>query len=177
MALRALGAHKLRSLLTMLGIILGVGSVIIMVAIGTGAQARIQHDIRALGANVMVLVSGSATTSGARLGSGSRPTVTERDAVAIAAEVPVVAAAAPVVRGSAQIIAGNANWATNVVGTSANFFVVRDWDIAAGRVLEEGEVKAARKSVVLGLIFDSWGRVAARKLLILLVWGTDFSKV
>jgi putative ABC transport system permease protein len=150
MALRALGAHKLRSLLTMLGIILGVGSVIIMVAIGTGAQARIQHDIRALGANVMVLVSGSATTSGARLGSGSRPTVTEHDAVAIAAEVPAVAAAAPVARGSAQIIAGNANWATNVVGTSADFFVVRDWEATSGRVLEEGEVKAARKSVVLG---------------------------
>jgi len=150
MALRALGSHKLRSLLTTLGIILGVGSVIIMIAIGAGAKARIQHDIRALGANVMVLVSGSATTSGARLGSGSRPTVTERDAVGISAEVSAVAAAAPVVRGSAQIIAGNANWATNVVGTSANFFVVRDWDIAAGRVLDEKEVKAARKSVVLG---------------------------
>ncbi len=149
-ALRALGAHKLRSLLTTLGVILGVGSVIIMVAIGAGAQASIQHDIRALGANVMVLVSGSATTSGARLGSGSRPTVTERDAVAIAAEVSAVAAAAPVVRGSAQIIAGNANWATNVVGTSADFFVVRDWDVAVGRVLEDEDVQAARKTVVLG---------------------------
>jgi putative ABC transport system permease protein len=149
-ALRALGAHKLRSLLTTLGIILGVGSVIIMVAIGAGAQARIQHDIRALGANVMVLVSGSATTSGARLGSGSRPTVTERDAVAIATEVPAVAAAAPVVRGSAQIIAGNANWATNVVGTTADFFVVRDWNLVTGRALEPEEVEAARKTVVLG---------------------------
>lgn len=149
-ALRALWAHKLRSLLTTLGIILGVCSVIIMVAIGAGAQQRIQHDIRALGANVMVLVSGSATTSGARLGSGSRPTVTERDAVAIASDVPAVAAAAPVVRGSAQIIAGNTNWATNIVGTSEEFFVVRDWDVAAGRILEEGEVKTARKSVVLG---------------------------
>jgi putative ABC transport system permease protein len=150
MALRALGAHKLRSLLTTLGIILGVSSVIIMVAIGAGAQASIQHDIRALGANVMVLVSGSATTSGARLGSGSRPTVTERDALAIAAEVPAVAAAAPVVRGSAQIIAGNANWATNVVGTSADFFVVRDWNVTSGRVLEDEDVQAARKTVVLG---------------------------
>jgi putative ABC transport system permease protein len=149
-ALRALGAHKLRSLLTTLGIILGVGSVIIMVAIGAGAQRRIEHDIRALGANVMVLVSGSATASGARLGSGSRPTVTERDAVAISARVSAVVAAAPVVRGSAQIIAGNANWATNVVGTSADFFVVREWDVAAGRALEEEEVKTARKSVVLG---------------------------
>jgi len=150
MALRALGAHKLRSLLTTLGIILGVGSVIIMVAIGAGAQASIQHDIRALGANVMVLVSGSATTSGARLGSGSRPTVTERDAVAISAAVPAVAAAAPVVRGSAQIIVGNANWGTNVVGTSADFFVVRDWDATFGRVLEDEDVQAARKTVVLG---------------------------
>ena len=150
MALRALGAHMLRSLLTTLGVMLGVGSVIIMVAVGAGAQARIQHDIRALGANVMVLASGSATTSGARLGSGSRPTVTERDAVAIAAEVLAVAAAAPVVRGRAQIIAGNANWATEVLGTNAEFFVVRDWDVAAGRMLEDGEVKAARKSVVLG---------------------------
>jgi putative ABC transport system permease protein len=149
-ALRALGAHKLRSLLTTLGIILGVGSVIIMVAIGAGAQRRIEHDIRALGANVMVLVSGSATASGARLGSGSRPTVTERDAVAISARVSAVVAAAPVVRGSAQIIAGNANWTTNIVGTSADFFVVREWDVAAGRALEEEEVKTARKSVVLG---------------------------
>jgi putative ABC transport system permease protein len=150
MALRALGAHMLRSLLTTLGVMLGVGSVIIMVAVGAGAQARIQHDIRALGANVMVLVSGSATKSGARLGSGSRPTVTERDATAIAREVPTVAAAAPVVRGRAQIIAGNANWAADVIGTNAEFFVVRDWDVAAGRMLEDGEVRVARKSVVLG---------------------------
>jgi putative ABC transport system permease protein len=150
MALRALGAHMLRSLLTTLGVMLGVGSVIIMVAVGAGAQARIQHDIRALGANVMVLVSGSATKSGARLGSGSRPTVTERDATAIAREVPTVAAAAPVVRGRAQILAGNANWAADVIGTNAEFFVVRDWDVAAGRMLEDGEVRVARKSVVLG---------------------------
>src|SRR5262245_34831141 len=110
-ALRALGLNKLRSLLTMLGIILGVGSVIVMVAIGAGAQARIQEQIRALGANVMVLVSGAAKNSGARLGLNSRPTVTERDAVAIS-ELPAIAAAAPVVRGNAQIIAGNANWTT-----------------------------------------------------------------
>ena len=101
MALRALGAHKLRSALTTLGIILGVGSTIVMVAVGAGAQARIEQDIRALGANVMMLVSGSAKASGARLGIGSRPTVSERDAVAISGEVSAVAAAAPVVRGSA----------------------------------------------------------------------------
>jgi len=149
-ALRALGAHTLRSLLTTLGIILGVGSVIVMVAVGAGAQMRIEQDIRALGANVMVLVSGSATNSGARLGSNSRPTVTERDAEAIAHEVMEVTAAAPVVRGAAHAIAGNANWGTNVVGTGADFFVVRDWVTASGRVLEEDEVETAQKVIVLG---------------------------
>jgi putative ABC transport system permease protein len=150
MAVRTLGAHKLRSVLTTLGIILGVGSVIIMVAIGAGAQARIEQDIRALGANVMVLVSGAARASGARLGIGSRPTITERDAAAISSEIPAVAAAAPMVWGSAQIIAGNANWTTNVVGTTAEFFIVRDWGVTTGRLLEGEEIKTARKTVVLG---------------------------
>jgi putative ABC transport system permease protein len=150
MAVRTLGAHKLRSVLTTLGIILGVGSVIIMVAIGAGAQARIEQDIRALGANVMVLVSGAARASGARLGAGSRPTITERDAAAISSEIPAVAAAAPMVWGSAQLIAGNANWTTNVVGTTAEFFIVRDWDVTTGRLLEGEDVKTARKIVVLG---------------------------
>jgi len=150
MALRALGSHKLRSALTMLGVILGVSSVIIMVAIGAGAQARIQEDIRALGANVMVLVSGSVKTSGAQHGIGSRPTVTERDAKAIATEVDSVVAAAPVVRGGAQIIAGGANWTTNVVGTTADFFVVREWEVIAGRAIEDEDGNSGRKVVVLG---------------------------
>jgi putative ABC transport system permease protein len=136
--------------LTTLGIILGVGSVIVMVAVGAGAQARIQKDIRALGANVLVLVSGSAKASGARLGIASRPSVTDRDAMAISAELSAVAAAAPVVKGTTQIIAANANWTTSIVGTTVAYFIVREWDVIGGRVLEEEEVAGARKVVVFG---------------------------
>jgi putative ABC transport system permease protein len=150
-ALRAIGSNKLRSLLTMLGIILGVGSVIVMLAVGAGAERRIREDIRALGANVMVLLSGSIKASGAQLGSGSRPTVTEFDAMAIATDVFAVAAVAPLARGTAQVIAGSANWTTTVIGTTEDFFIVREWSAVSGRLLEDEEVRTARKVAVLGL--------------------------
>ena len=149
-AYAALAAHRLRSALTMLGIILGVASVIAMVAIGAGTQTRIQEELQALGANVMVLVSGAANSQGARLGVGTRPTITEADAKAIRLEIAAVAAVSPAIAGNAQIIAGNANWTTGVSGVTEEYFIVRDWYASAGRVLETEEVAAGRKSLVLG---------------------------
>ena len=149
-AYAALAAHRLRSALTMLGIILGVASVIAMVAIGAGTQTRIQEELQALGANVMVLVSGAANSQGARLGVGTRPTITEADAKAIRLEIAAVAAVSPAIGGNAQIIAGNANWTTGVSGVTEEYFIVRDWYASAGRVLETEEVAAGRKSLVLG---------------------------
>jgi putative ABC transport system permease protein len=149
-ALQAIAANKLRSMLTMLGIILGVGSVIIMLAVGAGARARVREEMRMLGANVLVLQAGTVTASGARLGAGSRPTITEGDASAIQTEIPEVAAASGQVRGTAQVIAGNANWSTTVLGIVPEYFTVREWTAASGRLLDHDEVKTGRKVAVLG---------------------------
>lgn len=149
-ALRALRVNKLRSLLTMLGIILGVASVIAMLAVGAGTQARIQEEIRSLGSNIMVLLNGAATSGGVRRGFGSRPLVTELDARAIQAEVPAVLVAAPSVRGNAQTIFANANWNTTVLGVTEEYFVARDWLAVTGRVLAREEVEAGRTLVLLG---------------------------
>ncbi len=101
-AIRALTVNKLRSALTMLGIVIGVGAVITMVAVGAGAQARVAEQIQSLGSNMIVVLSGSVTSGGSRLGSGSQLTITEDDAWAIQREIPVVEAAAPTVRGGSS---------------------------------------------------------------------------
>ncbi|MDP2358895.1 MAG: ABC transporter permease [Beijerinckiaceae bacterium] len=149
-ALRALRANKLRSVLTTLGIIFGVSSVIIMVAVGSGTQRRIQEEIESLGTNMLQVFPGAARSAGVRLGAGSRPTLTDDDARAIANEVQNIVAAAPQVRGRVQIVAGNLNWATNVTGTTEAFFAAREWAISSGRSFEAEEVEMGRKVVVLG---------------------------
>ncbi|PYM03473.1 MAG: multidrug ABC transporter substrate-binding protein [Candidatus Rokuibacteriota bacterium] len=149
-AVRALRVNKLRSALTMLGIIIGVGAVIAMVAVGSGAQARVAEQIQSLGSNLIVVLSGSVTSSGLRLGHGSRPTISEDDAWAIQREVRAVQVAAPSVRGTEQVVYGNLNWATTVQGVTAEYFEARDWSLVAGRPIGSDDVEGATKVALLG---------------------------
>jgi putative ABC transport system permease protein len=149
-AIRALRVNLLRSALTMLGIVIGVGAVITMVAVGSGAQARMAEQIQSLGSNMIIVLSGSVVAGGVRLGSGSQLTITEDDAWAIQREVRTVTAAAPTSRGGAQIVYGNLNWATSVQGVTREFFTAREWDIADGRLFSQEEVEGAAKVALIG---------------------------
>jgi len=149
-AVRALRVNKLRSALTMLGIVIGVGAVITMVAVGAGAQARVAEQIQSLGSNMIIVLSGSITAGGVRMGSGSRLTITEDDAWAIQREIRTVTAAPPTSRGSAQIVYGNLNWATSVQGVTGDFFTAREWDVADGRLFSQEEVEGAAKVALIG---------------------------
>ncbi len=148
-ALRALAVNKLRSALTMLGIVIGVAAVIVMIAVGAGAQARVEEQIRALGSNLLLVMPGSTTAGGVRLGFGSGSTLTEDDVVAINREVPE-ALAAPALRGSAQVIWGNANWSTQIFGVTPEYLDVRQWPLAAGRTFEPAEMAGAAKVALIG---------------------------
>jgi ABC-type antimicrobial peptide transport system permease subunit len=150
-ALRALGTNWLRSVLTMLGIIIGVAAVITMIAIGGGAQARIEEQMKSLGTNIMLVLPGAVTSSGVRLGAQTGQTLTEEDARAIAADVPEVQAVAPSLRAGAQVVAANANWSTGVMGTTPDYLEVRDWPLASGRSFDEVEMAGAAKVAVIGL--------------------------
>jgi len=148
-ALRALAVNKLRSALTMLGIVIGVGAVIVMIAVGSGAQARVEEQIRALGSNLLLVMPGSTTAGGVRMGFGSGSTLTEDDVVAINREIPE-ALAAPALRGSAQVIWGNSNWSTQVFGVTPEYLDVRQWALASGRTFEAGEMAGAAKVCLIG---------------------------
>ncbi|OLC12853.1 MAG: multidrug ABC transporter substrate-binding protein [Candidatus Rokubacteria bacterium 13_1_40CM_69_27] len=149
-ALRALRVNKLRSALTMLGIIIGVGAVIAMVSVGSGAQARVAEQIQSLGSNLIIVLSGSITSSGIRLGQGSQLTITEDDAAAIAREIPTVQVAAPSNRGSAQVVYGNLNWATGIQGVTVDYLEARDWGLDAGRPIAPDDVDGATKVALIG---------------------------
>lgn len=149
-ALNALRVNMLRSMLTMLGIIIGVAAVIVMIAVGAGAQARIQDQIKSLGSNLMIIIPGSTTASGVRLGAGASQNLTEDDAIAIAREIPEVQAAAPSMRSSAQLIAGGSNWSTQIHGVTPDYFEVREWPLASGRMFEANELSGSAKVVILG---------------------------
>ncbi len=148
-ALRALAVNKLRSALTMLGIVIGVGAVIVMIAVGAGAQARVEEQIRALGSNLLLVMPGSTTAGGVRMGFGSGSTLTEDDVVAINREIPE-ALAAPALRGTAQVIWGNSNWSTQVFGVTPEYLDVRQWPLASGRIFEAGEMAGAAKVALIG---------------------------
>ncbi len=149
-ALRALKVNKLRSVLTMLGIIIGVGAVITMIAVGGGAQARVEEQIKSLGSNLMIVIPGSTTSGGVRLGGSSAQTLTEDDAWAITREVHEVQTSAPSNRGSGQLIAGNNNWSTVIYGVTPEYLEVREWPIVSGRGFEPQEVSGAGKVVLVG---------------------------
>ena len=149
-ALRALRVNKLRSLLTMLGIIIGVGAVIATVAIGSGAERRISDQIKSIGSNMMIVLPGSTTSGGLRLGHGSTLTLSEDDARAIALELPMVQAVAPSMRGTSQVVFGNQNWSTIAQGVTPDYLEVRDWGLESGRFIAHEDVDGASKVVVLG---------------------------
>jgi len=149
-ALRALRVNKLRSTLTMLGIIIGVAAVIVMISVGSGAQARVEDQIRTLGTNLVIVVPGSVTSGGVRMGAGSRSSLTEDDSYAIQREVAAVQAAAPSLRGTGQVVAGTNNWSTAFQGVTPEYLEARNWVIASGRGFEPAEVTGAAKVALLG---------------------------
>ena len=149
-ALAALRLNLMRSVLTMLGIIIGVGSVITMIAVGAGAEARVAEQINSLGSNLIVVVSGAITSGGVRLGFGTEMTLSEDDALVLERDIPEILAASPVVRGTAQVIYGNLNWSTVIYGTTADFLAARDWGVVLGRPFEQTDEDRAGKVALLG---------------------------
>ncbi|HEX5508461.1 MAG TPA: ABC transporter permease [Pseudolabrys sp.] len=149
-AVRALRLNPLRSFLTMLGIVIGVASIVTVLAIGKGAQLQVASQIRAVGSNVLIINPGVARQGGVRLKAGTRLTLTEGDVDAILEQVPQVRAAAGSLAGTAQVVHGNKNWNTTINGTTSNHFLVRDWDLASGRFFGAEEQTGAAKVAILG---------------------------
>jgi putative ABC transport system permease protein len=149
-ALRALASNKLRSVLTMLGIIIGVGAVITMIAVGRGATERVQEQMKGLGSNIMLVLPGGVTQGGVRLGAQTGQALTEEDVVAIAREIPEVQVAAPSMRTSAQVVSGNTNWSTSIFGTTNDHLEARDWPLAGGRAFEAAEMQGSAKVAIIG---------------------------
>jgi putative ABC transport system permease protein len=149
-ALAALKLNAMRSFLAMLGVIIGVASVIVMVSVATGAGQAIEARIRALGTNLLVLQPGSFTSGGRRAGEGTAIPLSERDLAEIRAKIPGISAVAGMVSGSAPVIAGNANWTTSVDGVNEDYLEVRDWPLSEGRAFTPAEIRSAAKVVILG---------------------------
>jgi putative ABC transport system permease protein len=150
--LQALRTNKMRSLLTVLGIIIGVAAVVCMVAVGSGAREEVSEKIRTLGANLLLIRPGTQSSGGARLESGTRPTLTEDDAAAIRHELHEAQAVASLLSRSMQVIAGNKNWATLVAGINGEYLVAREWHIAAGRSFTANELESRAKVAVVGSV-------------------------
>ena len=140
----------MRSALTMLGIIIGVSAVIAMLAVGAGATRRITEQISSMGSNLLIVLPGSTTSGGMRMGAGTEPTLTSMDAEAMTSEAPAVDAAAPVLSGTAQVVYGRQNWSTVVTGTTPAMLYVRDWSISEGRPFTDADLKNATKVCLLG---------------------------
>jgi putative ABC transport system permease protein len=156
-AWRALLANALRSALTMLGIVIGVGAVITMMAVGRGATERVQEQMRGLGSNIMLVIPGGVSQAGVRLGAQTRQRLTEEDAQAIAFEIPEVQVAAPTARSSGQLVLGNTNWGTSILGVTNDYLEARDWGLSAGRLFDETDIAGSAKV--------AWsGATAAREL-------------
>ncbi len=150
-ALRALAANTLRSILTMLGIIIGVAAVITMIAVGRGATDRVQEQMKGLGSNIMLVMPGGITQGGVRLGASTGQGLSEDDAVAIARDVPEVQVAAPSMRTGAQVIAGNTNWSTSIMGGTNDYLEAREWPLQSGRSFEAAELQGSAKVAMIGL--------------------------
>jgi putative ABC transport system permease protein len=149
-ALRALAANTLRSILTMLGIIIGVAAVITMIAVGQGATNRVQEQMKGLGSNIMLVLPGGVTAGGVRLGAQTGQSLTEDDALAIAKDIPEVQVAAPSMRTGAQVVAGNSNWSTSVLGTTNDYMEAREWPLSSGRGFEAAEMQGSAKVAIIG---------------------------
>jgi putative ABC transport system permease protein len=149
-AYRSLRANKMRSGLTMLGMIIGVAAVIAMVAVGAGANERIAAQIASIGSNLILVIPGSTTSGGLRSGFGGTPTLTMADYKAINKELSAVRYAAATTRSAAPVVYGNMNWSTIIQGATPEFFAIRDWSLAAGRIFGSEDVEASTKVAVLG---------------------------
>ena len=149
-AMRALARNKMRSSLTMLGIIIGVGAVIAMVSVGQGAQQQAQQQIAAMGSNILFVGSGTVTRGGMRMGSGATKTLIYDDMLAILRESPAVKAAAPGSQSSAQVVYGNDNWATQINGTEPQYFDIRTWPFQEGSSFSQNDVDMAANVAVIG---------------------------
>ncbi len=150
LALRALSRNKMRSALTMLGIVIGVGAVIAVVSIGQGAQYLVQQGIQAMGTNAVFIAAGSNRAGGVRQGYGGVKTLTMDDLNAILREIPIIKQAAPSVNTRQQVVYGNQNWNTSVTGTTPNYFDIRTWPVQAGSVFSDEEVDLAENVCVIG---------------------------
>src|SRR5450759_4303568 len=148
-AWRAMGANRLRTLLTMLGMVIGVGAVVLMMSIGQGAQYAIKQTIAAMGSNLFILLSGSTSAGGVRSGSGGGFTLNVSDADAIA-ELPGVQAVAPIHPGSAQTVYGPNNWNTSVIGTTPDYLDARSWPVASGAAFTNSDVRSATRVALIG---------------------------
>ncbi|OAE99034.1 multidrug ABC transporter substrate-binding protein [Bradyrhizobium centrolobii] len=151
-ATRALRINKLRSALTVLGIIVGVGAVVCMVSVGAGAQAEVSEKIRTLGANLLLVMPGARNSGGARLESGTQPTLTEEDAASIRRELVDVQVAAPLLSRSIPLVAANKNWVTVVAGINADYLVAREWQVASGRSFTSDEIVSGAKVAIVGSV-------------------------
>ena len=151
-AMRALRVNKLRSVLTVLGIVVGVGAVVCMVSVGAGAQAEVSEKIRTLGANLLLVLPGAKNSGGARLESGTQPTLTEEDAASIRRELVDVQVAAPLLSRSMPLVATNRNWVTVVAGINADYLVAREWQIASGRSFTSDEITSGTKVAIVGSV-------------------------
>jgi putative ABC transport system permease protein len=149
-AFRALRVNKMRSALTMLGIVIGVAAVIATEAIGSGAKQRIQQQIASIGSNVIVIIPGSLTSSGVRIGTGNAVTLSESDARELPAQCPDIALAVPLVRGGAQVVNQSNNWATIVYGVTPSYLDVRDFSIESGAAFTQQDVDGTNKVALLG---------------------------
>jgi putative ABC transport system permease protein len=149
-AVRALAANTMRSILTMLGIIIGVAAVVTMIAVGQGATNRVQDQMKGLGSNIMLVLPGGVTSGGVRLGAQTGQALTEEDAQAIAKDIPEVQVAAPSMRTGAQVVAGNSNWSTSVFGTTNDYLEAREWPLSSGRGFEAAEMQGSAKVAIIG---------------------------
>ena len=158
-ASRALLRNKTRSLLTALGVVIGVAAVIAMVAIGEGARKRVEDTFAAIGTNLLIVVPGSASSAGMQFGAGSQPTLTWGDLAAIRREAPAVAAAAPALRAAVVVQSEDQNWTTGLIGTSPEYLRIRNWTVARGRNFDDTDVDGAAKVIVLGetVVEHLWG--------------------
>lgn len=145
----AMGANRLRTFLTMLGMVIGVGAVVLMMAVGQGAQFAVAQSINSMGSNLFILLSGSTNTGGVRSGSGGGPTLTIGDANAIA-ELDNISVAAPVHVGTTQIIYGPNNWSTSVIGTTPEYLDARSWAVTDGSSFTASDVRSATRVALIG---------------------------
>jgi len=149
-ASRSILKNRMRSLLTSLGIIIGVGAVIVMVAIGEGSQARIQATINGLGTNLLMVRPGFVTQGGARMGSGTSRGFEEEDIQALRREATLIDGVSAVIRTGAQVIGGGTNWSTTIYGVDPDYFTIRNWKLLYGEFFTDRDVTARRKVAVLG---------------------------